>query len=60
MKAENVGVPWRGIGQESDLFHARMLNCLNCVQFFVTPWTLAHRALLSMEFSGQEYWSGLP
>ena len=26
----------------------------------VTPWTVAHLALLSMEFSRQEYWSGLP
>ena len=24
------------------------------------PWTLAHQALLSMEFFRQEYWSGLP
>ena len=27
---------------------------------FVTPWTVAHQALLSMGFSRQEYWSGLP
>ena len=26
----------------------------------MTPWTVAHQALLSMEFSGQEYWSGFP
>ena len=30
------------------------------VQLFVTPLTVAHQALLSMEFSRQEYWSGLP
>ena len=24
-----------------------------------TPWTADHHATLSMEFSGQEYWSGL-
>ena len=30
------------------------------VQLFVTPWTVAHRAPLSMEFFRQEYWSGLP
>ena len=24
-----------------------------------TPWTVAHQALLSMEFSRQEYWSRL-
>ena len=31
----------------------------NCVQLFATPWTIAHQAPLSMEFSRQEYWSGL-
>ena len=25
-----------------------------------TPWTVAHQAPLSLEFSRQEYWSGLP
>ena len=32
----------------------------SCVWFFVTPWTVARQALLSMEFSRQELWSGLP
>ena len=27
---------------------------------FVTPWTVARQVPLSMGFSGQEYWSGLP
>ena len=27
---------------------------------FVTPWTIAHQAPLSMGFPGQDYWSGLP
>ena len=26
----------------------------------MTPWTITHQAPLSMEFSRQEYWSGLP
>ena len=30
------------------------------VQLFATPWTGAHQAPQSMEFSRQEYWSGLP
>ena len=30
------------------------------VRFFVTPWTVARQAPLSMGFSRQEYWSGLP
>ena len=29
-------------------------------QLFVTPWTVAHQAPLSMGFSRKEYWSGLP
>ena len=33
---------------------------LSRVQLFVTPWTVAHQAPLSMEFSRQKYWSGLP
>ena len=31
-----------------------------CVQLFVTPWTIACQAPPSMGFSRQEYWSGLP
>ena len=30
------------------------------VQLFAAPWTVAHQAPLSMRFSRQEYWSGLP
>ena len=32
---------------------------LSRVQLFVIPWTEAYQAPLSMEFSRQEYWSGL-
>ena len=39
------------------VFHAQSLNH---VWLFVTPWTVAHQAPLSMEFSRQAYWSGLP
>ena len=30
------------------------------VRLFATPWTVAYQAPPSMEFSRQEYWSGLP
>ena len=30
------------------------------MSIFVTPWTVAHQASLSMGFSRQQYWSGLP
>ena len=41
------------------------INTYNCwslsrVWLFETPWTIARQALLSMEFSSQECWSGLP
>ena len=38
----------------------RVLSCFNSVQPFVTLWTVARQAPLSMRFSRQEYWSGLP
>ena len=37
-----------------------MLSCFSYVLLFVTPWTVAQQAPLSMGFSRQEYWSGLP
>jgi len=33
---------------------------LSHVQLFLTQWTVARQAPLSMGFSRQEYWSGLP
>ena len=39
---------------------ACMLSCFSCVRPFVILWTVACQAPLSMEFSRQEYWSGLP
>ena len=35
------------------------VQSLSCIPLFVTPWTVAHQARLSMGFSRQ-YWSGLP
>ena len=36
------------------------MKSLGRVQLFTTPWTVAFQAPLPMEFSRQEYWSGLP
>ena len=38
----------------------KKVKLLSHVQLFVTPWTVAHQTLPSMESSRQEYWSGLP
>ena len=40
------------------------LSCCACIlsrtQLFVTPWIATHQAPLSMVFSSQKYWTGLP
>ena len=35
------------------------VKLLSCVWLFVTPWTVAYQAPLSMAFTREEYWSGL-
>ena len=56
------------LGEKSNFFFRFNIYCyvcvcaplLSCVELFATPWTVAHKAPLSMEFSKQEYWSGEP
>ena len=36
------------------------VKSLSRVRLFATPWTVAHQAPVSIGFSRQEYWSGLP
>ena len=47
---------------QSGCNHMYVCVCLSlsCVQLFVTPWTVACQVPMSMEFSRQDYWSGLP
>ena len=40
--------------------HVCVLSCFNCIILCATLWTVALQAPLSMGFSRQEYWSGLP
>ena len=37
-----------------------VVQLLSCVWLFVTPWTVAHQASLSMGFPRQEHRNGLP
>ena len=37
-----------------------MLSCFSCIRLFAMLWTVAGQAPLSVGFSRQEYWSGLP
>ena len=39
---------------------APLLLFSHCVRLFLTLWTIAQQAALSMGFPRQEYWSGLP
>ena len=39
---------------------SRIQKSLSRVRLFATPWSVVHQAPLSMGFSRQEYWSGLP
>ena len=48
---------WQGSRQ---MFLKVCVQSLSCVQLFITPWTIGYQAPLSVEFSRQEYWSGLP
>ena len=53
----SMGYP--GVTQCSSSLRWRCL-VLSRVRRLATPWTVAHQAPLSMGFSRQEYWSGLP
>ena len=45
---------------KKDIVRVFMLSHFSPVQLFVTLWTVALQAPLSVGFSSQEYWSGLP
>ena len=66
--------PWDFPGKSTGVGCHRLLLCtpssvhrlycihvqsLSCFSLFITPWTIAHQAPLSVEFSRQECWSGL-
>ena len=51
--------PWTKRVEKSLIFQPSCACMLSRVWVFVTPWTVAHQAPLSMGFYKQEYWSGL-
>ena len=56
----NTVVTVSGVQQSDSVTHTLFLKSVRCVSdSFVTPWTVAPQAPLSMGFSRQEYWSGL-
>ena len=44
----------------SKFLHLLKVKSLSRVRLSATPWTVAHQVPLSLGFSRQEYWSGLP
>ena len=46
-------------GKPKDIFLC-MLSCFSHVQLIATLWTIAHWTPLSLRFSRQKYWNGLP
>ena len=57
------GVPaqrWAFLSLASQTMTCEVCESLSHVQLSVTPWTVVQQAPLSVEFFGQEYWSGLP
>ena len=52
--------PNERFGQSNNHSCVRACSVASVVSDFVTLWTVAHQAALSVGFSGQEYWSGLP
>ena len=57
--------PWDSPGKNTGVGCHFLLQCvkvksLSHVRLIVTPRTAAHQALLSLGFSRQEYWSGVP
>ena len=51
---------WRECKMVQLLWKTVRIYVLSHVQLFATPWTIARQVPLSMGFSGQEYWGGLP
>ena len=56
---------WRGKQMMQGILLKRIKHSFKdiltlCVQLFETPWTVVCQAPLSIGFSRQEYWSGLP
>ena len=53
-------VPWNMTVFGDGVFKDVKVKSLSHIRLFAIPWTVAYQAPQSMEFSRQEYWSGLP
>ena len=55
-----IGVEGHKAGDIGIKVTSNLVKLFSCVQLFATPWAVANHAPLSIGFSRQEYWSGLP
>ena len=46
--------------ENMDSYTRKKVKSLSHIQLFAIPWTVAYQPPLSMGFSRQEYWSGVP
>ena len=53
-------VPWNMTIFGDGVFKDVKVKSLSHIRLLLIPWTVAYQAPQSMEFSRQEYWSGLP
>ena len=60
MKGETLGYAVTVVSEQVIVMIVGHACLLNHVRLFATPWTVACRALLSMGFPRQKYWSGVP
>ena len=57
---QRSGLPFPSPVIKYEVSEGSEVKSLSCVRLFATPWTVAYQAPLSMGFSRQEYWTGLP
>ena len=60
--SSQLHIQWGQVGRwKSDMMvFFTCISCFSRIRLFVTPWTVARQAPLSMGFSRQEYWSRFP
>ena len=59
-RSKRLWISWLQSPSAVILETPKISHCLQMTWLFAIPWTIVYQASLSMGFSRQEYWSGLP
>ena len=59
-KSDNTLTRWESLSRNKSVIKVLLLNRFSRVRLFATPWSADYQAPLSIGFSRQEYWSGVP